>query len=572
MTAFRQPGLIAARTGRAALRRPSKPSLAPLAVTFCWAGWLVLAGGCQAFSEAGPAAHAPPERLRCIRPADLQAAATQPAVSVEQAGQQMAEQVLRPQLLPSVNLDIATARAWALRGNLNLTAERVEPAIQAQEVRVQKARFEPSLRNLASFSRDGEGGQDHDAYVLAPTLRLPLATGGELSAGTGASWQERDDTTDLECSFSFSQPLIRNAGVRVNTAGIRIAHLEWQMAGARTKLRVIQTLAEVDRTYWQLYSARQQLRVAQQQYELADLQIEQARKRVEAGAAPRIEIVRAESGLAVRLQGIIVAQTRLRRQERQLKRLVNHPNLPLDCPTEILPNSQPDPVGLELDAAMLLAQALRERMDLLVLELELAVDAQTIALRRNALLPGLDLKAVYGRHGVGGGFSEALCRLNDGAVDDLLVEAVLDVPLGNQRAEAQLRQAQLLRFQRLLSKRDRELAIAQDVYDALDRFNQSWRQIVVARRGVLVAMENYRAEQREFELGLRTSIEVLDAAARLAEAQLNEIGALTDYEIAKVDLAVATGTLLGQDGVRWEVEDPAAHDSLPGADPSRDAR
>jgi outer membrane protein TolC len=194
-------------------------------------------------------------------------------------------------------------------------------------------------------------------------------------------------------------------------------------------------------------------------------------------------------------------------------------------------------------------------MELVVLELELAIDREVIAQRRNALLPGLDLQTVYSRHGGAGGLAGAMERLDNRAEDDALVSLELDVPLGNERAQAQLRRSRLERLGRLIDQKDTEQAIRQDVYDALDRFDENWRQIVVARRGVVVAAENYRAEQQQFGLGLRTSIDVLDAAARLAEAQVSEIRAIADYEIAKVDLAVATGTLLGQDGVCWQTQD-----------------
>ncbi len=62
-----------------------------------------------------------------------------------------------------------------------------------------------------------------------------------------------------------------------------------------------------------------------------------------------------------------------------------------------------------------------------------------------------------------------------------------------------------------------------------------------------------------------TSTDVLDAATRLAEAQLAEIQAVVDYQIAQVDLAAATGTLLGAAKVTWEpsrpVEQPAPVDT-----------
>jgi hypothetical protein len=49
---------------------------------------------------------------------------------------------------------------------------------------------------------------------------------------------------------------------------------------------------------------------------------------------------------------------------------------------------------------------------------------------------------------------------------------------------------------------------------------------------------------------------VLNAAATLADEQTNEVRALTDYQIAQVDLAFATGTLLGAGKIDWSPGDP----------------
>ncbi|MEI2701495.1 MAG: TolC family protein [Baekduia sp.] len=79
----------------------------------------------------------------------------------------------------------------------------------------------------------------------------------------------------------------------------------------------------------------------------------------------------------------------------------------------------------------------------------------------------------------------------------------------------------------------------------------AWQRILAARQSVILNTRTLQAEQRQFDVGNSTSTDVLDAAARLADAQLAEIRALTDYQIAQVDLAFATGTLLGAGKVDW---------------------
>jgi outer membrane protein len=44
---------------------------------------------------------------------------------------------------------------------------------------------------------------------------------------------------------------------------------------------------------------------------------------------------------------------------------------------------------------------------------------------------------------------------------------------------------------------------------------------------------------------VRTMTEVLETLTRLGEAQIKEIRAINDYQVALIDLTFATGTVLG---------------------------
>ena len=73
----------------------------------------------------------------------------------------------------------------------------------------------------------------------------------------------------------------------------------------------------------------------------------------------------------------------------------------------------------------------------------------------------------------------------------------------------------------------------------------------------MLAARTLQGEERQFDVGLRTSTDVLDAQSRLADAQSREVQALSAYQIALIDIAFATGTLLGQSKVEFEESDGA---------------
>ncbi|MHC5024852.1 MAG: TolC family protein, partial [Planctomycetota bacterium] len=299
--------------------------------------------------------------------------------------------------------------------------------------------------------------------------------------------------------------------------------------------------------------AQRELEVRYQQYELAREQLEQARRKVDAGDTPEIEVVRAESGVAQRLEAIIITRTVVLQRRRDLKRIMNRDDVTIESPTAFILTTEAAPARLDLDPEVLADRAVVNRMEMLELELQLAIDLSSIDFQRNQALPSFVLDYSYNINGVGRTYNDAFDMLPpSNQFADWSVGLRAEIPIGNEAAKARVHQAVLRRLQRLSTKSQRDLAIRQEVFDAVEQLQQNWQRIVAARLSTELARRTYEAEQRQFDVGLRTSTDVLDAAAALADAQSQEIQAVTDYQIAQVDIAFATGTLLGQGRVRWE--------------------
>jgi outer membrane protein TolC len=155
-------------------------------------------------------------------------------------------------------------------------------------------------------------------------------------------------------------------------------------------------------------------------------------------------------------------------------------------------------------------------------------------------------------NGLGETRSDSYDLLTDHKFQDHMIGLQLLVPLGNKAAKSRVMQAFYQRQQRLASKENREKLIELEVLNAIDQLEANWQRILAARQNVLLQERLFKAEQRQFELGLRTSTDVLDAQTKFAEAQSSEILALGQYQISQVDLAFATGTLLGAAKVQWQ--------------------
>lgn len=464
-------------------------------------------------------------------------------------------------------LNLEQCRALTLENNLDLKVQLISPAIAAERVGEAEAAFESAFTSNIVYSKGDtptvtaldaiSGSQVTNTYTDLG-VQIPLRTGGTIRFDTVDNRTKTDAPTAFnpyyssDLGVSISQPLLRGAGNRVNTHAIRIAEYERQITDARTKLEVIRVIAAVDRVYWRLYAARKELEVRKKQYDLAKTLNEQARRFVDAGDKSQVEIIRTEAGVAQQLEAIIVAENNLRDRERGLKRTLNKTGLDMQTPTVVIPTTEPDPVRYELDKPQLLAIAFENRMEMLELELQIAEDISSIDYMHNQALPLVTMDYRYNINGLGDSREDSMDLLFDKRFEDHRVGLSLLVPLGNEAAKSRLRQAFYQRRQRLASRNNRQALIELEVLNAIDQLEANWQRILASRQSAILDGRLFDAEKRQFELGLRTSTDVLQAQTNFANSQSSEILALAEYQIALVDLSYATGTLLGAAKIRWE--------------------
>jgi len=292
--------------------------------------------------------------------------------------------------------------------------------------------------------------------------------------------------------------------------------------------------------------------VRKQQYDLAEILFEETQSFVDVGAKPRIELMRTRASVAEKLEAIINAENDVRDAERDLKQMLGKPGLGIETETTLIPSSLPDPVHYDIQREEMVASALENRMELLALELQLAQDADKIEYRRNQTLPLVSMQYQYNVNGLGPKRSDAYDLLVNNDYRDHRLGLQVSIPLGNEAAKSQLRQAVYERAQRLADRESQKEQITIEVLKQIDRLEANWQRILAARQTAILNDELYQAEKRQFELGMVTATDVLDAQTALADAQRAEISAVADYQISLIDLAYATGTLLGAAKVEWE--------------------
>lgn len=481
----------------------------------------------------------------------------------------------------ALTFSISDIRARALKNNLAIEVAKVDPLIAAAGLRQEQAKFDNIIfayarqtnRDSPRISGDNVEfsslnndlnkeqvklntlEQNTRNLDIAAGVRVPLRTGGTVVLSSpleNKRNQGQFDTNEYRSAlrFSISQPLLRNAGTQVNEASIRIADFDAQAVNLRTKLQAIRIIAATDKAYWGIYEAWAQLDVRKQQYELALQNLNMVRRRVEEGLTAAIETNRAEIGVADRMEALIVAETNLKLAQRQLRFFMNELDPQASAQEMINPATQPQLLKYEFDREKLLQDAMTGRLELLELELRLAADAVNIDFMKNQTLPLFTLDYQYGAlSNTAGNFGNSYNNILNGRFNDWSIGLNFEMPFTNEANLARLENAIQQRNKRLATKQLQSLTVKKEILDALDQVENHWQRILAARQQVVIAGVNYEAELKQFNEGLRTMTEVLETLTRLGEAQIKEIRAVTDYQIAMVDLAYATGTLIGYSGV-----------------------
>ncbi|MEI6475551.1 MAG: TolC family protein, partial [Planctomycetota bacterium] len=449
----------------------------------------VLATGCQndLFRAEETPFTAPDNALKAIEPVDLSSATYGPPVPAEDAVAQATAGSFRATRYERTRtLSIAEVRALALANNLDLRVQLVAPDIAKATITQEEAKFNSLF--YADYTRNGsnlltqlQNSEGLFSDQVKVGVAVPLATGGVVKfqpqyTQSGQLINGTQDTDQGGLLMSISQPLLRDAGVGVATASIRVSKLQGQITDSRTKLEAIRILANADKAYWNQYRSFRELEVRKQQYDLAIAQLERAQRRVDNGDAPQVEVLRAQSGVGSTLENLILADAALRNRQRDLKRIMNDPDMPMSDGCALIPATQPNPLGLQLDANTLADGAVRNRMEMLELELQLAVDATNVEVARNGTLPLFTVDYTYQMLGAGSGVADSFGNLGD--ADQYTVAAHAEIPIGNEARMSQLRRAVLQRVQRMATKDARALAIRQEVLNAVDAIDTSWQRIL----------------------------------------------------------------------------------------------
>ncbi len=302
------------------------------------------------------------------------------------------------------------------------------------------------------------------------------------------------------------------------------------LAEAEKEAAQDQTRDQVARAYLAGLRARVDVETAQANVALSQALLKLAEDQKAAGTGTGIEVTRAKVQLANEQQRLLVARNGQTRAHLQLLRNMA---LDLDADVELTDRLAFEPVA-STSPQEALALALKSRADWRAQQLRQESVSLSASAIRSERLPSVNLFADYGS--IGTSINHAIPTRTYGFA--------VRIPLfDGGRRDARREEGYTQRKQEEIRTADLRAQIELEIRLALDALGSAAAQVGAAEEGRTLAESELAQAQRRLKAGVGSSIEVTDAQTRLERAEENRTQALFNFNLARIDLSSATGTI-----------------------------
>ena len=394
---------------------------------------------------------------------------------------------------------------------------------------------------------DTEGFQRQFAEVVNPD------TGETSVVAVSVPFKNETDTDSYwDYDAQITQTVFRwDQWQQLKQADSRVALAEANYRAAQQDLMV-----RVAQRYFDVLAADDTLGAAEATLEAVNRQLEQAEKRFEVGLIAITDVQEARAAHDSATAGVIAAKRALASSHELLRELTGEAYQQLVKPADTMPLDQPQP----LDEQSWVDLALEQNLSVIAARLGVDIAKANVKIAQAGHMPTVDL---FARHGESDSTASSLTTVpaefqdptqpaqsfpaDLNRVDDQVgVRVTIPIFSGGAtqslvREQTYLHRAERERLEGATRGAERETRDAYLGVLAEKARVQALKQAVQSNKTALEATE------AGFEVGTRTTVDVLDARRRLFEAERDYARSRYDYLINLVRLKSAAGGLAPQD-------------------------
>jgi outer membrane protein len=379
------------------------------------------------------------------------------------------------------------------------------------------------LPQINAAGRYNEEESESDGTFIAPGL--PPTPDVRDSDGNSSAW----DVTLRQNVFSWE-----------NWAVLRRANAERAQAEADYLAAQQDLILRTSTAYFIVLAAQDTLEAAQAAYDAIARQLEQSEKRFEVGLIAVTDVQEAKAAFDQATAALIEGKRNLATAGERLRELTGDAFDELSKPGVDMPLAGPDPENPE-DWVKL---AMEQNARLISSRLAADISREDISFQRGGHFPTLDLVVSRSHFENEATLVGTAVGDTQNDQDDTTIGLQVTLPIFSGGAtSSRVRQAEYRhiaareRLERTARETERETR------DAYLGVNSEVARVQSLKQAVESANTALQATEAGYEVGTRTSVDVLQARQRLFEAQTNYARSRYDYLLNVLRLQLAAGTL-----------------------------
>ena len=443
----------------------------------------------------------------------------------------------------TLSIDLKQATRMALENNHTLTAASYKVDEAKSGVNIARTQFLPKLNAQARYTRlDEEPYMDASGFgrlfepLMAPFEDL-VANGyldpSTLSGLSGAGGPGKiivGDDDNYSINLSLEQPLFTGFAL---TNNLKIANYQKKNSELSFRRSKEQIWLRTSLAYWGLIRAIEFVKVTEESIAQLNSHVEDLKNLLQAGIIIENDLLRAELALSNAQLQNVRAVNGVRLANTALCNV-----LAIDQSTVI----EPTEIAIVDDTALpplndLSTQAIGSRPDYIAFGNNIKILDRVKAIRKAEYLPKFALVANYDWKRPNREYEPEFY----GSWNINLVATLGIFNWGQRHHEIQKVKAQ----KRQLTELHEQLAdyVRFEVRQAYQLVEESLQEVRIAEQAVAQAEENFRVTSTNYEAGVLTNSDLLDAQIGLTQAKIVLVQAKTQYMSAVASLQAATSDI-----------------------------
>ncbi len=384
-----------------------------------------------------------------------------------------------------------------------------------------------------------------------PQAQAPLLPQISLNANAVENWNSNSGSNTENSTIGYNASLSyalyrRNLNIQLKQVDGKINQAEANYETAKQDL--IKRLAD---SYFAILASSDNVEFAIGAKKAFQQQLKDATQRFDVGMIAITDVQEAQAGYDIAVADVIAAQNRLDNSFETLRAITGSYHSILATLKNKAPIMEPNSSDLDVWTEV----ALQQNPQILAIQQALEVASQEVVKQRAANYPTLDLVGNYNHSDSIRGDENPQSNNIKGASVGLQLQYSL---YSGGLVQARIKEAQQRRIQTIERLEQQRRIVQMQTRQAFLNLVSNISKIKALQQALKSTKTALKAIQTGFDLGTRTSVDVVNAQRDLLRAQSNHSTARYDYVISTFQLKQAVG-MLGLDDLKivngWLVQD-----------------